>query len=393
MSSRTLALALAAVIALAVGSAAAQAADIQVRGLLDVATAGRGRGFDANVLTHGDSPYDPFGLRVFGQATINPRFAVLAQGVVADASSFYVEGAYVTFTPRPARDLHAVAGKMPWLIGTFPARSYSDKNPLIGKPLMYSYPTTLVWYSLPPGADALVNAGGTGLAGHGYTGSFSRGMAVIDDAYWDTGAALTGSFRPLEVAMGIANGTPGWANVEKDDNHAKTPFGRVGLVPAPWLRFGVSGAYGAYLVEGLDSRLPAGTTANDYHQRLAMADAEWLLGHAELQAEAYANAWETPNLGDLRVNGGYAEGRLTLVPGVWLAARGEAMRFSTLRDSNGLDRPWDHDRDRYEAGIGYRPDPSVRIKAAWQRNVEHMGLPGVPRRTYDVLGLMLTASF
>jgi len=25
--------------------------------------------------------------------------------------------------------------------------------------------------------------------------------------------------------------------------------------------------------------------------------------------------------------------------------------------------------------------------------VEHMGLPGVPRRTYDVLGLMLTASF
>jgi len=87
MSSRTLALALAGVIALAVGSAAAQAADIQVRGLLDVATAGRGRGFDANVLTHGDSPYDPFGLRVFGQATINPRFAVLAQGVVADASS------------------------------------------------------------------------------------------------------------------------------------------------------------------------------------------------------------------------------------------------------------------------------------------------------------------
>ena len=69
------------------------------------------------------------------------------------------------------------------------------------------------------------------------------------------------------------------------------------------------------------------------------------------------------------------------------------MRFSTLRDSSGLVRPWDHDRDRYEAGIGYRPDPSIRIKAAWQRNIEYPGLAGVRVETYDLLGLMLTASF
>jgi hypothetical protein len=69
------------------------------------------------------------------------------------------------------------------------------------------------------------------------------------------------------------------------------------------------------------------------------------------------------------------------------------MRFGTLRDSTGLDRPWDHDRDRIEAGLGFRPDPTVRLKATWQHNVEHMGVPGAKDRVVDFLGLLLTVGF
>jgi hypothetical protein len=384
---------LVAMLGLALGAHAALAQGIQVHGLLDIVASGRGPGYDLNTLEHRDSPYDPFGLRVFGEGSVNPRFAIFTQGVMHDASSFYMEGAYVVFTPQPGRDLHAMAGKIPWPIGTFPPRSYSDKNPLIGKPLMYSYPTTLLWYSIPPNADAMLAAAGSGLSGGMYSGSFGRGMPVLDDSYWDTGAAITGSMRPLEFAAGVTNGTPGWANVAEDENHSKTTMGRIGVVPVPGFRAGISGAYGAYLVEDLDSVLPAGRTANDYHQKLGMADAEVMLGHGELRAEGYSNAWETPNLGDLRVNGGYVEGRWTLFPGWWAAARGEIMRFGSLRDSTGLDRPWDHDRDRIEAGLGYRPDPAVRLKATWQRNVEHMGVPGAKDRIVDFLGMLMTVGF
>src|SRR5439155_15651364 len=110
------------------------------------------------------------------------------QIVLHDASGPYVDGAYVMITPRTERDLHLVAGKIPWLIGTFAPRSYSEHNPLIGKPLMYQHHTTLLWFTVPQNADVLLGAAGTGQEGVGYIGGGARGMAVVDDGYWDTGA-------------------------------------------------------------------------------------------------------------------------------------------------------------------------------------------------------------
>ena len=367
-----------------------RAGDFKVHGLLDLALTGRGPGFDVNQLTEGDSPLDPWGLRVFAEGNINPRVAVFTQAVLHDPAVPYIEAAYVVLSPSTERDLHLMAGKIPWPIGTYEPRSYSDKNPLIGKPLMYQYHTTLLWYALPSSADALIAAGGSGQSSVGYTGLGGTGMPVIDDGYWDTGAVINGSLRPIEFAVGATNGTPGWGNTGEDENHGKTVLGRVGLAPLPAFRAGVSGAYGPYLVEGLDSRLPPGKTANDYHQRLAMADAELLAGYAELRAEGYVNVWENPSLGDLRVHGGYVEGQWTLVPGVVLAGRGEMMRFSTLRDSGGLDQPWDHDRDRIEAGVCYRPDRDVRIKGVWQRNRE---MSAAGDRQFDLVALGLSVSF
>ena len=204
----------------------------------------------------------------------------LARDVI-DASGLYVDGAYLTFTPDPGRDLHLLAGKIPWAIGTWAPRTYSNRNPLVGAPLMYQYHSTLSWYAIPGNADALIAEAGAGQFGVGYAyGGF--GMPLIDDSYWDVGVTITGSQRPLEYALGMTAGTPGWGSTGEDENSGKTVLGRVGIAPLPGLRLGASAAYGPYLLDALNPFLPAGKKATDYRQRLGMADVELLAGHRVL---------------------------------------------------------------------------------------------------------------
>lgn len=378
---------------LALSAAPARANDLKFHGLLDFTLSGTGPAFDYNALTHGDTPFDAYGLRMFGEGAVGEHFQVFTQGVFHDHSGMYIEGAYVTYTPLPERDLHVEVGKIPFPVGTYAPRSYSDKNPLIGKPLMYQHHTTLLWYYQPSTADALLAVAGGGQEASSYAGPGSTGMPIVDDSYWDTGIVAIGSLLPLEIAAGLTTGTPGWGNTSADENHSKTAVARIGVAPIPSLRVGVSGAYGAYVVEALNEHLPAGTTADDYHQKLAMADAEFELGHLELRAEGYHNTWQTAHVGDLKVKGGYMEGQFALFPGAWLAARGEAMRFSELTDSKGAVLPWDHDRDRLEIGLGYRPERTVWLKAAWQRNVEKFTGTNLPNEIQNLLALQMTLGF
>ena len=120
---------------------------------------------------------------------------------------------------------------------------------------------------------------------------------------------------------------------------------------------------------------------------------EFELGHLELRAEGYHNIWQTAHVGNLKVKGGYGEGNFALFPGAWLAARGEVMRFSTLTDSKGAALPWDNDRNRIEIGLGYRPERTVWLKAAWQRNVEKFTGTNVPNDIQDLLALQMTLGF
>jgi hypothetical protein len=380
---------------LALGSFGTPAAamDVQLHGLLDLALAGRGEGFDQNVQFRGNSSFDSYGLRLFAEADAGAGVRVYSQFVFNDATNVYVDGAYVMWTPKPDRDLHVLAGKIPWLIGTWGPRTYSNKNPLIGTPLMYQHHTTLVWYALPPSADALLDAAGSGQyeVPYGFWGS--RGMAVVDDSYWDFGAMVSGSLRPFEGAFGFVNGTPGWGSTGADENSGKSVLGRVGLLPHPSLRLGLSGYYGPYLHERLNPRLPANRTANDYHQILRMADLEYTLGHVGVRAEGFVNTWETPYLGDLDVRGGYLEAQVTLLPGFYAAVRQDVMRFGDVTDSAGAARAWDHDVSRTEAGLGYRITRDVLGKVVFQRNVERYPNDPEGDEHHDLFGAQLSIKF
>ena len=349
-------------------AAEARAGDFRLHGLLDVVASGRGPAYDHNLLMRGDSPFNPYSLRLFADAQVNDRLQVLSQIVVRDATTPYIDGAYLLFTPSLGRDVHILAGKVPWSIGTYAPRTYSNRNPLIGAPLMYQYHTTLLWYEVVPNADALLAAAGSGQYGVDYFGyAEGRGMAMVDDSYWDVGVTVTGSERPLEYSLGVTAGTPGWGSTSQDDNTGKSVLGRIGLAPSPAVRIGFSGAYGPYLVQSLESQLPAGHSANDYHQRLLMTDLELLAGHFEVRAEGALNTWETPTVGDLDVTSGYVELKYSLPIGAFLAGRWDALQFGEIADSMGVERPWDSNVMRVEAGVGYRFNRDATAKLIYQR--------------------------
>lgn len=347
-----------AVLALGITSVApARATEWQVHGLLDVVAAERGIGYDTNTLARGDTHFDAYSVRVFGDAQVNPRLQVFTQVVLRDQSGIYVDGAYLLFTPSPARDMHVLAGKIPWAIGTYAPRTYSNHNPLIGSPLMYQYHSTLTWYDVMPDADALLAVAGQ-----------SGGMPIVDDSFWDVGVTLTGSQRPFEYAAGIVAGTPGWGSTSQEENSGKTLLGRVGFAPIPGVRVGVSGAHGPYLMQFLSTSIPPGRSVTDYHQTLRMADVELLRGHVELRGEAAFNTWEAPNVGDLDATSYYAELKYLLAFGGFLAGRWDVLRFGEIAGSTGPPRPWDWSVTRVEVGGGYRFNRDTVGKLVYQWN-------------------------
>jgi hypothetical protein len=392
-SSRALALCALGLILL-LAPALARATDFQWHGTLDLVAAERTHGFQLNTLTRGDNPFDPYRLRLVAESHPNDRLQVLGQFLFDDASGLYVDGAYAIFTPWHERDLHLMMGKLPWAIGTWAPRTYSNRNPLIGAPLMYQNHTTLLWYDIPPTADALLATAGRGAYGVNYFGyPEGTGMPIIDDSYWDVGVTVTGSARPLEYALGAVAGTPSWGSTKFDDNSGKSVLGRLGFSPIPDLRIGVSGSYGPYLVEKLNPRLPVGKSVNDYNQKLLMADLEVMVGHVELRAEGARNFWETPTVGELSVNTGYAELKYLFDNGTFLAGRYDLQDFGDIQNSAGQSLPWDWNVVRGEGGLGYRISRDAVAKLAYQHSQFDSGVAGSPKLNRSIFAAQLSIGF
>jgi hypothetical protein len=382
-------MATAAALAVACGAPAATAAEVRFRGLLDLcATVGNGEVL--NQTSFGDSPFDPYRLRLFVDASLAPGVQVFAQTVLHEGQAdIRADAAYLMWTPWEGRDAHLEAGKIPWPVGTWGPRTYSDRNPLIGAPLMYQYHAALPWNTVPDDVDELVSHAGQGqeLLGEGEW----VGMPVVDDRWWDVGVAAIGSHRPFEYALGVVRGSPGWPEPGAEDVPGQTVLGRLGAEPFAGLRAGVSAAWGTWAPEWFAYAIPSGGAPEDYKEWLAMADLELMRDRWEVRAEAFVKEWETVTTGNLRFHGGYAEARLGVGAGAWLAARAELMRFGDVTTSAGITRPWDDGVDRYEAGLGYRVTRDVQLRLVAQRNVQHPF--GSPVRTQDLGALAASIRF
>ena len=356
----------ATVVAAAAPALAEDASSIRLRGLLDVALHNDTHAADIATFNGVDSPLQSQRLRLFFEGTASPTLDVFTQVILAQ-ETIALEGAYALVTPWRERDLHLSAGKIPWPIGTWAPRTYSNENPFVTSPLMYQHHTSLGWDQVPPSPAALLAAAGTGWEGADYgSGAGAVGMPIVDDYGWDFGIVALGSVGRLEFSGGLTNSAPGWSSPSEDANGGKAVMGRLGFVPTVGLRLGLSAAQGAYLGEWVSYALPAGKKETDYMQTLGMADFSYEWGRVELRAEGFVNEWETAYCGTLRSTGGYAEGRFGFDSGVWLAGRAEALRHSELTDGS-LTRPWDDEVDRLDVCVGYRIARGAAIKADWQR--------------------------
>lgn len=369
---------------------AAEAVTWKPRALLDLSWVSNESGRTFNRHTQGDSQFDPYRVRLFLDAEVTPGFTVFLQSIQHEGGHFPIEmdAAYLRWTPWPECDLHVQAGKVPWPVGTWGPRTYSDKNRLIGSPLMYQYHTCLAWDDVPRTIDQLVAAAGTGQSGLAYSFGHSYGMTVVDDRWWDVGVVALGSLHGFEFSLGASQGTPGWPEPNADDTPGSGFLGRVGFSPVPELRVGVSGSYGPWMPTWSEWALAEGASLRDYNESTAMADAALAFGRIDVQAEGYQKSWETIRTGELRMHGGYVEVSAMMDAGWWLAARGEVMRFSDVTPSSGTPRPWDDDIDRLELGAGYRISEDVRAKLVWQRH--RIRPPGIDVRDEDMVALGLS---
>jgi hypothetical protein len=358
---------LALLVALAGPAATAGAApEMRLRGLLDLGLVSSVKGDSLNRLTFGDSNFDPYRLRLFLDARLSPNLELHAQTILHEGmTAIRADGAYALWTPWLQRDLSLEAGKIPWPIGTYAPRTYSDKNAFIGTPLIYQYRTSLAWAYPAMSVDEQVAKAGTGQFKN--DPALQPFLPVVDERWWDVGAVLLGSQRPLEFSLGVTQGSPGWPSPGPDNTPGNTYLGRLGLVPVPGIRVGVSGADGTWMPAWYAYALPPGEQVRDYHETTIMADAEFLRGPFELRSEGVRRHWQTVKTGTLGVDGGYVEARWSFPDGAWLAARSESLRYTHVTTSSGVSRPWDDDVGRFEGVLGLRVTKDVRAKLAFQR--------------------------
>ncbi len=374
-------------------SHAVESEALRIRGLLDLAFTHGEEAVSLNALNQGDSNFDPYRLRIFLERAFDGGFEAHVQAIVIGQNYALLQyGAYGLWTPVAGRDLHLQGGLIPWPIGTWAARAYSTENVLIGSPMLYQLHGTLSFSEAPPSVDALLAAAGTGERGVDYGGGAgARGVPVVYDRCWDAGLVAIGSVRPVEFSVGFVQGAPSWPQNARDASPGKSALGRVGLAPHPAVRLGISGSRGPWMPRAFESSLPAGVRLGDLLQRVAIGDLEFQAGRFETRGEAYVSEWMTPHIRRLVVRGAWTEARVGIGSGAWIAARAEARRHSHVTGSSGRRLPWDHDRDRWEAGLGYRASRQATVKAVWQRNVER--IPGSPARDVDLVAGSLSLAF
>jgi len=257
------------------------------------------------------------------------------------------------------------AGRFSPPLGNFIPRHDPSKNPLTTWPLPYDLPTA--YTNLGNTASSLV---------------MTRDYADVKDWFvpvwrevYGTGVQLLGESGAFTYAVALSNSAPGtlpekW-DVESGDYDPPNLYlrGSVGLDIST--RLGASWSRGPYEKEDAVG-LPPGRDPGDFSQTLAGLDLEFASGDFDLFAEIFWTEFEAPHVNDLGLWSYYVEGKYTLLPGLFAAARFAQMRFGDVRDPAGESHRWDRDTTRWELGGGYFFTKNLYLKGTGQLN-HHLG--------------------
>ncbi|HYR50992.1 MAG TPA: hypothetical protein VET83_00095 [Candidatus Dormibacteraeota bacterium] len=369
---------------------------VNFAGDLDLVYVTRPSQIGINSLNFGENAFHTTRIRLFADAPVQDHVHVFTEFLYDDDTMFArLFGGFVRLSDPKGRDIHLEVGKIPLHVGAYPNRSYAPKNNLIGPPLMYSYKVDVRNDQVPTrGEDIVANRGrgwmtdylAPGLTGVGYDAGGA--LPIMYENCWDFGIVTLGTVAPFEFAAGVTNGTVG-APAMSDDNDGKQILGRIGFMPAPWIRAGVSGARGPYLQGNLNEDLPPGHTADEYMQQLLGSDLELSYGHGVLYSEYIRNRFESPFVGNLDLQAWYVEGKWTVIPGWYVAARFDRVVFDDVALAAGGSTPWDADLWKREIGIGFKPSARLLAKLVHQESQVDI----TPRRTRSFAAAQLAVTF
>ena len=280
---------------------------------------------------------------------------------------------YARLTPLPGRRLDVQIGRIPPTFGAFTRRAYGRDNPLIGYPLAYQYLTSLRADAVPATVDELLR-----MRGRGWLSEFSignpqpaRGLPLVTAFRWDTGVQVSTGWRALGAAFSVTNGSPSNPLVV-DDNTGKQVAARLTVSPVFGLVVGASWARGQFLSDG--TMEAAGISdPGDFVQRATGLDVEYSRDRWLIRADAVHSRWQLPlaseplNHGRLDAFAGSLEGRFTVLPGIYVAARGEHLAFSRVTGRVGT-LEWEAPVSRVEIGGGYYLLRNAVARLSWQHN-------------------------
>jgi hypothetical protein len=342
-------------------------------GLLDMAYPFESGGLpEVNQFRRGDSLFDNMRLTLFADVVFSRRLSLLNQLILdpssrASIGTFYRPVLRYTAWEAEGADLYIEAGKLPTSFGSYSPRAYSNRGALVGPPLVYHYFTTARANRLLSGANDILDYRRDRAVSEddyaiGSTADSGHGLALIYDPCWDTGVRAIGSYWRFEYFLAVTQGTLSDPRSSGgDSNDGKQVSGRLGVVLSPGFILGASLARGPYLRDSLrDTLRSVGAGVEDFHQRAIGFDAEFGYRHFALVGELILNRWEAPGIHgnrletwDLDATGWYVEGKYTISPGLYGAARYGRIDFSKVDDGAGNRLCWDDPIQRWEYGVGY----------------------------------------
>ena len=256
-------------------------------------------------------------------------YAATEEGKGSDEEGeIYLDQFGVRYTA--SRFLVADVGRFPHPIGSFAARRFSSRNPLIGAPDAYTL-------------------------------------------QYPNGAQLSGSRRFIDYRAAVVDFPAVHEGYTPDPTRAWRPAFGIGVTPYMGIRLGSSYTWGPYLNDELTSAQLAGKSWRSYAQRIASADLAVSFGYFELNSEAAFSSYDVPNRADpLDGYAYYVEGKYTLTPRLFVATRLERNDYPFIMalPNFWVARKTDFHDEEY--GLGFRLTASTLVKTSYRRDRWHI---------------------
>jgi class 3 adenylate cyclase len=310
-----------------------------------------------------------FGLLAFGERLTALLEARADRGQVPADRSLEVrlQQGFLHYAIGTPLGLGAQAGKFTSPFGMYTQRHRTPADPFIRPPLAHEHRTIASATAIPAAIDGFLNWKDEPLP------TRQRGAPIVWSVPYPTGVMLAGRLHPADLRLAVVNSAPSSAPREWTPDLERAPapsfVANLGYQLRPEVRLGVSYSVGPFLEPVVEDALPSGSRRRDFLQEMWNANLAFSRGLVEAHAELFVNRWEVPNLAETpRDLSYYAEAKLKLLPGAYVATRYNAIHFNRMARASGEREPWDHDVRRWQFAGGYRLTRGSELRAEYLLN-------------------------